>query len=133
MKTFVEFASIEELAQHIADSHQNESYTEHEGVVYPNIASAYLIASRVRDFNQRHRLANIPYSELKIRIEKEYTHKRQSAPQILEKILIDKICGCRELCQEFLAHPAEAYQTEFGLTLQKIYKKVKDRSDVRYH
>lgn len=132
MKTLVEFTSVEELAQHIAVYHGSETYTEHEGVVYPDIASAYLIASRVRDFNRRHYFARIPYPELKARIEKEYTQKRRSAPQILEKILIDKICGCRELCQEFLAQPAEAYQTEFGQTLQKIYKKVKDRSDVRY-
>ncbi len=133
MKQLKEISSVEELAGYIAENYPSDTYTEHEGIVYPDIAVAGLISSYVRDYNRRRELAFVPYADLKVRINTEYKCERDGAKQIVEKILMDKICGCKELCAEFLALPPETWTDEFGCLLQNIYPAVKSRGGARYN
>ena len=49
----------------------------------------------------------------------------------MEKILLDKIIGCKELRKEFLSEHENAYAGEFGRHLQAIYPKVKKMDGLR--
>ncbi len=132
MKKLNEISSLEELAQYIADNYSDETYVEHEGVVYPSIFAAYVIASRISNHNERREYAFLPAPELKEKITEKYSKERSNKEQIMETILTDKICGCKSLCIEFLSVPQESWQGEFGMVLKKIYPKIQARGSVRY-
>lgn len=117
--------SIAAFAQYVKDHHCGNEYTEYEGVVFPNVEIAYMISSHTRNRDEWRHLAKLPLAELEQKLKAMYPKTRSSSATILEKILSDKICGCKTLRQEFLSEHESAYVGEFGQHLRAIYQRIK--------
>ncbi len=124
-------SSIEDFAQYLHDAYPGNDYTEHEGTVFRNVKIAYQICSRVLNRDERARLSKLPDDEIRQKLEHHYPSLRPEAFVIMEKILLNKICGCKQLRNEFLSNDISAYGGEFGKHLQAIYNEVKKKAGLR--
>ena len=123
--------SIAAFAQYVHEHHRGNEYTEYEGIVFPSVEIAYMICSYTRHRDEWKALAKLPTVELEQKLQAMYPNQRSSSATILEKILSDKICGCKALRKEFLSEHENAYAGEFGRHLQAIYQKVKKMDGLR--
>ncbi len=123
--------SIAAFAQYVHEHHRGNEYTEYEGSVFPSVEVAYMICSRSRNRDEWNMLAKLPPAELEQKLKAMYPTPRSNSATILEKILSDKICGCKALRKEFLSEHESAYVGEFGQHLRAIYQQVKKADGYR--
>ena len=124
-------SSIASFAQYLHDRYPQNDYTEYSGVVFRSVELAYLISSHTRNRDEWALLSKLTDDEIRQKIAHNYPSVCTDSPRILEKILADKICGCRELRREFLSEPESAYTGAFGRHLQAIYSYVKKMDALR--
>lgn len=124
-------SSITAFAQYVHEHYKGNEYTEYEGTVFSDVEKAYLICSRSRNRDEWKQLSKLPTAEVEAKIKAMYPKSRSNSSSILEKILSDKICGCKALRKEFLSEHESAYSGEFGQHLRAIYQKVKQADAFR--
>ena len=130
MKTLSEVTCIEDFAAYINEKYPAYAHTEHEGIVYRNIARAYQIASRVRNYDDRKKLYELSDEELKKYLEKHYPHSLDNHQAVLRQILTDKICGCTELAKEYSS--SDYGENEFGKILRELQPVLLTKIQIRY-
>ena len=123
--------SIAAFAQYVHEHHCGNEYTEYEGIVFSSVEIAYMICSHTCHRDEWKALAKLSEDELRQKIAHNCPSLRDGASNIMEKILLDKIFGCKELRKEFLSEHENAYAGEFGHHLQAIYQKIKKMDGLR--
>ncbi len=130
MKTLSELTCIEDFAAYINEKYPAYAHTEHEGIIYRNIARAYQIASRVRNYDDRKKLYELSDEELKKYLEKHYPRLLENHQEVLRQILTDKICGFKELARDYIS--SDYGENEFGKILWELHPVLIVKIRIRY-